>query len=112
MGRALGWGLWCGLAALASVAAPAAADIAVVRGSESEVVSTARAGAGVTVLRGTPRADTGSRPGGRTAAATPASSGLVGTGETLWFVDRRGRLRACWLRGTGYVDDLAVVCSR
>jgi hypothetical protein len=108
-------GLCFGLAVLAAAAAaPAAADIVVIRGSSSEVVSTAAAAAGapVTVLRATPGKDASSYPERRPANRRPVAHGFQGTGDNLWTVDSRGRVHACWLTGTGYVDSLKVVCTQ
>ena len=40
-----------------------------------------------------------------------AKAGVIGTGSNLWYVDSDGRIHACWLSGTGYVNSLRVVCS-
>lgn len=108
--------------AVATVAATipvSAADVVIVRGNRSEVVSTdARAGRGVTVIRG--RWGTG-RPGqsqeddsqARGRPLPPPAGGAVAIGgDNLWSVDAGGRVRACWLQGTGYVNSLKVVCTR
>ncbi len=88
-----------------------AADVAVLHGATTEVVPTAR-GAGVTVLRGTP-------PAAAAAPAAPAArrvtirpGAIAAGGDTLWLIDRRGRMFGCWLQGTGYVGELKVSCSR
>jgi hypothetical protein len=63
----------------------------------------------VTVLRGTPR-----QPDA--IAAAPAKpqivrAGVIGTGNNLWYIDSEGRIHACWLSGTGYVNSLRVTCT-
>jgi len=105
-------GLCLGLAVLVSAAAPAAADVVVFRGSTTEVVSTSAGRNPVTVLRGTPEKDIASSRERRRANRAPVAHGVQGTGENLWTVDSRGRIRACWLTGTGYVNSLKVVCTR
>lgn len=114
------------VAAFAATTSVLAADVVVVRGNRSEVVSTdARADGGVTVIRG--RWGTG-RPGqlqendGRSPEDSPrargrplpppAEGGVATGGDSLWSVDAGGRVRACWLQGTGYVNSLKVVCTR
>lgn len=105
-------GLCLGLALLVSTAVPAAADVVVFRGSSIEVVSTSAGGGPITLLRGTPGKNTASsRERGR-ENRQPVAHGVQGTGENLWTVDSRGRVRACWLTGTGYVNSLKVVCTR
>jgi hypothetical protein len=106
------FGLCLGLAVLVAAAAPAAADVVVFRGSTTEVVSPSAGGRPVTVLRGTPEKDTASSRERRQADRQPVAYGVQGTGENLWTVDSRGRIRACWLTGTGYVNSLKVVCTR
>ena len=105
-------GLCLGLAVLVATAASAAADVVVFRGSTTEVVSPSGGGGRVTVLRGTPGKDTSSPRQRRQANRQPVAHGVQGTGENLWTVDSRGRVRACWLTGTGYVNSLKVVCTR
>jgi hypothetical protein len=105
-------GLCLGLAVLVATAAPAAADVVVFRGSTTEVVSSSGGGRPVTVLRGAPEKDTASYRERRQANRQPIAYGVQGTGENLWTVDARGRVRACWLTGTGYVNSLKVVCTR
>ena len=103
--------LGVGLALAVPAATASAADIVVMRGSQTEVVSTSRAAGTVTVLRGSTGKQGKSYPERRAAAKRPAARNFTGTGENLWHVDSRGRLRACWLTGTGYVNSLKVVCS-
>ncbi len=108
-------GLCFGLAAiLASTGAASSADIVVMRGSSTEIVSTSAGNAGsrVTVLRGTPRKKTEPVRERREVTRQPVAQGLQGSGENLWYVDSRGRVHACWLTGTTYVNSLKVVCSR
>jgi hypothetical protein len=111
-------GLCLGLAVLvagaALAAAPAAADIVVIRGSASEVVSTAAGAAGgpPAVLRATPGKVAPSYPVRRPANRRFVAHGFQGSGDNLWTVDSRGRVHACWLTGTGYVNSLKVVCTR
>jgi len=105
-------GLCLGLAVLVAATASAAADVVVFRGSTTEVVSSSGGGRSVTVLRGTPRKDTASSRERHQADRQPVAYGVQGTGENLWTVDSRGRIRACWLTGTGYVNSLKVVCTR
>lgn len=105
-------GLCLGLAVLVLVAASAAADVVVIRGSSAEVVSTSAGGGSVTVLRGTPGKDSAPSFQRREVSRRAVAHGVQGTGENLWTVDSRGRVRACWLTGTGYVNSLKVVCTR
>jgi hypothetical protein len=109
------YGLCLGLAvALVATGTALAADIVVMRGSSTEVVSISAGGGStsVTVLRGTPRKKTETYAERREAKPQPVAHGVQGTGENLWTVDSRGRVRACWLTGTGYVNSLRVVCTR
>jgi len=108
----MAYGLCLGLAVLVSAAAQAAADVVVFRGSTTEVVSTSAGAGPVTVLRGTPAKDISSSRARRQTSRQPVAHGVQGTGENLWTVDSRGRVRACWLTGTGYVNSLKVVCTR
>ena len=64
----------------------------------------------VTILRGTPRKQTEAD----NASSKPqmVKAGVIGTGSNLWYVDSDGRIHACWLSGTGYVNSLKVVCTR
>jgi hypothetical protein len=106
------FGLCLGLAVLVAAAAPAAADVVVFRGSTTEVVSPSAGGRPVTVLRGTPGKDTASSRERRQVYRQPAAHGVQGTGENLWTVDSRGRVRASWLTGTRNLNSLKVVCTR
>jgi hypothetical protein len=101
-----------GLTLAVPVKTTSAADIVVMRGSQTEVVSTARAAGGVTVLRGAPGKQGKSYPERRAAPKRTVTRDFTGTGENLWHVDSQGRLRACWLTGTGYVNSLAIVCTQ
>ncbi|MBK8909305.1 MAG: hypothetical protein IPM60_15955 [Rhodospirillales bacterium] len=108
-----------GNAALASVTPASAADIIVIRGNKSEVVSTDPGADGsVTVISGLSRSRQPHQVQQETSPARedplPAPSGgaIVTGGDTLWNVDAGGRVRACWLQGTGYVNSLKVVCTR
>ena len=105
-------GLCVGLALAVPVKTSSAADIVVMRGSQTEVVSTSRGGGAAAVLRGTPAKQGKSYPERRAAPKRTVTGDFTGTGENLWHVDSRGRLRACWLTGTGYVNSLAVVCTQ
>ncbi len=89
--------------------APAAEDL-----TASGRLSADRSGSAheVTIIRGSPRRDAAA-----TAEVPPAKpqivrAGVVGTGDNLWFIDSDGRIHACWLSGTGYVNSLRVACTR
>ena len=65
----------------------------------------------MTILRGTPRERTVTEPCNATSERQMPKAGVIGTGSNLWYVDSDGRIHACWLSGTGYVNSLRVVCS-
>ena len=105
-------GLVLGLAMLAPAEAVTAAEITVMRGSSTEVVSTSGGKTRVTVLRGTPAKKAEPVRERREVSRSAVAPGFQGTGENLWYVDARGRVRACWLTGTTYVNSLKIVCNR
>lgn len=103
----------CVALASASAVVPAdAAQITVIRGSESTVVDTNAPHKGPLVLRGGMGRETEKKTTveKRTVIVSPRSSGTLGTGSTIWLRTDRG-IVACWLRGTGYVGESRIVCS-
>lgn len=70
-----------------------------------------RRGRGVTILRGSPSARTIAETDAPSPPSRIVSAGVIGTGRNLWFVDADGRIHACWLSGTGYVNSLRVTCT-
>lgn len=106
-----------GLVTFVSVPPASATDIVVIRGNRSEVVST-EASAGVTVIRGLSspqrrdQAQTDLPPTRGRPLPPPAGGAIATGGDNLWSVDASGRVRACWLQGTGYVNSLKIVCTR
>ena len=92
---------------LTSSGSVSAADVVIFRGTDVETISTTT-GERVQVLRGKPPKAAPRRS--KTAAARPRG-GFV-AGENFWYVDRRGRLIGCELRGTGRVNGLRVLCTR
>lgn len=90
-----------------------AADITVFRGGETEIVSTeANAEGGVTVLRGSPAKKQAEAPAPIIVERRVDRPAVIAGGSDLWIVTRKGRIRACWLQGTGYTNSLKIVCSR
>lgn len=94
---------------------PAAAleSVTVMRGGTAETIKTAREGALPIILRGkvnlalaTP--EPASRP---PVSVTVRPS--IAAGRVLWYFSDNGRrLTACYLRGTGYVGQRRIVCTR
>lgn len=90
----------------AGMSTASASDVNVLRGN-------ANGGDGpVTILRGTPSQSTATEADSPARQQPVSASGVIGAGDSLWFVDSGGRIRACWLTGTGYVNSLKVVCTR
>lgn len=94
---------------LTSFGSVSAADVVVFHGTEVETVSTTT-GERVTVLRGKP--PKAKAPATRSRTAAVRQQGSFVAGESFWYVDSRGRLVGCKLRGTGRIDGLKVICSR
>lgn len=109
------------LAAVAALAVPlwagsaGAVSIKIVRGTDTEIVDTAKRGRGPVIVRGVGRPDKVTAP---TAAAIealkarPAQSSA--SGRQFWLYDAEKKsLVGCYLRGTARVDDdFEVRCTR
>ncbi len=99
-----------GLGVLAAPAVAVESGVTVIRGTTSDT-ATGQAAAGLpTVLRGWP-------PGAPRRAPKPEpkrdAPGWIATGgESMWLVERGGRVIGCWLQGSTQVGEIDVLCGR
>ncbi len=101
------------VAGLGVLAAPAVAEktgVTVIRGTTSDAASGQLATGLPTVLRGWPQE-------APRAAAEPEpkrdAPGWIATGgESMWLVERGGRVIGCWLQGSTQVGEIDVLCGR
>ena len=99
-----------GLGVLAAPAVAVETGITVIRGTASEAASDQPTAGIPTVLRGWP-------PGAPRRAPKPEpkrdAPGWIATGgESMWLVERGGRVVGCWLQGSTQVGEIDVLCER
>ncbi|MDA0238921.1 MAG: hypothetical protein O3A84_02700 [Proteobacteria bacterium] len=101
------------LSALIQTPAIALESMTVLRGTTAETIKTAREDVLPTILRGKINlAQATPEPSGR-PAANIAVRPSIAAGNVLWYFSDDGRrLTACYLRGTGYVGQRRIVCTR
>ncbi len=101
------------VAGLGVLAAPAVAEktgVTVIRGTTIGTAAGQAAAGLPTVLRGWP-------PGAPRRAPKPEpkrdAPGWIATGgESMWLVERGGRVVGCWLQGSTQVGEIDVLCER
>jgi hypothetical protein len=98
--------------ALTAAAAPAAADVTLIRGSYVETVATGRAAAPA-VLRGARTLPASAvAPVALAPVEAAAPTHIVAAGSVLWRMDRAtGEAQACWLQGTGAPGGYFIRCT-